>query len=262
MPNHFNLSRPLEVSKPWIQSARILDSSSPQAVVTHAEGTNLQISIYCKFNYSYSHYFNFSVGDEVESQHLVFFHNASRIRDFSGTIIVDSKSNRLFNLTVYEASGKIDGSVKMSPGFESDTIHTFTTYVRDLHAANRSMIIPLPAIVGEGARTICLRADSMADIDSICHVIEYFESPLEIDLIEGKWHEMIGTCATCNQINFNGMMKFLNPVRWIKRIRSFGDGVMIVTDIVVYVGVMCVLYLLITKIIIGDRSKKEVRRNS
>ncbi|CAO4364345.1 unnamed protein product [Caenorhabditis nigoni] len=236
MPGHFNLSRPLEVSKPWIQSARIYDSSSRQAVVTHAEGTNLQISIH--------------LDDEVASQNLVFFHNASRIREFSGSIIVDSKSNRLFNLTVYEASGKIDGSVKMSTGFGSDTIHTFTAYVSDLHAANRSMIIPLPAIVGPGARTICLRADSMADIDSICHVVEYFESPLEIDLVEGKWHEMIGTCPTCNQINFNGMMKFLNPAHWIKGISSIGDGVMIATDIVVYLGVLCILYLLITKIII------------
>ncbi|CAI2340745.1 unnamed protein product [Caenorhabditis sp. 36 PRJEB53466] len=236
MPGHFNLSRPLEVSKPWIQSARIFDSSSRQAVVTHAEGTNLQISIH--------------LDDEVESQNLVFFHNASRIRDFSGSIIVDSKSNRLFNLTVYEASGKIDGSVKMSTGFASDTIHTFTAYVSDLHASNRSMIIPLPAIVGQGARTICLRADSQADVDSVCHVIEYFESPLEIDLVEGKWHEMIGTCPTCNQINFNGMMKFLNPAHWIKGISSIGDGIMVATDIVVYFGVLCILYLLITKIII------------
>ncbi|CAA91123.1 Protein kinase domain-containing protein [Caenorhabditis elegans] len=236
MPGHFNLTRPLEVIKPWIQSARIFDSSLRQAVVTHAEGTNLQISIH--------------LDDEVESQNLVFFHNASRIRDFSGSIIVDSKSNRLFNLTVYEASGKIDGSVKMSTGFGSDTIHTFTAYVSDLHASNRSMIIPLPAIVGQGARAICLRADSMADIDKICHVIEYFESPLEIDLVEGKWHEMIGTCPTCNQINFNGMMKFLNPAHWIKGISSIGDGVMIATDIVVYLGVLCILYLLITKIIV------------
>uniref|UniRef100_A0A8R1DHW2 Protein CBR-EFF-1 n=1 Tax=Caenorhabditis japonica TaxID=281687 RepID=A0A8R1DHW2_CAEJA len=236
VPGHFNLSRPLEVIKPWIQSARIFDSSSRQAVVTHAEGTNLQISIH--------------LDDEFENENLVFFHNASRIRDFSGSIIVDSKSNRLFNLTVYEASGKIDGSVKMSTGFGSDTIHTFTAYVSDLHAANRSMIIPLPAIVGQGARTICLRADSMADIDSICHVIEYFESPLEIDLVEGKWHEMIGTCPTCNQISFNGMMKFLNPAHWIKGISSIGDGVMLATDIVVYLGVICIFYLLVTKIIL------------
>ncbi|EGT52328.1 hypothetical protein CAEBREN_12198 [Caenorhabditis brenneri] len=236
MPNHFNLTKPLEVIKPWIQSARIFDSSSRQAIVTHAEGTNLQISIH--------------LDDDVDSQNLVFFHNASRIRDFSGSIIVDSKSNRLFNLTVYDASGKIDGSVKMSTGFGSDTIHSFTAYVSNLHAANRSMIIPLPAIVGPGSRTICLRADSMADIDSICKVIEYFESPLEIDLVEGKWHEMIGTCPTCNQVTFNGMMKFLNPAHWVKGISSLGDGVMVATDIVVYFLVLVILYLLITKIII------------
>ncbi|CAB3405205.1 unnamed protein product [Caenorhabditis bovis] len=234
MPGHFNLTKPLDLLLPWIQSARIYDNSARQAIVTHAEGTNLHITLH--------------LDDDMDG--LVFFHNASRIRDFSGTIIVDSRSNRFFNLTVYEASGKIDGSVKFAADERSANIHTFTTYVSDLRAANRSMIIPLPAIVEPGPRTICLKADEMAERDSICRVIEYHESPLEIDLVEGKWHEMIGSCPTCNQVNFNGMMKFLNPAHWIKGISSLGDGVMLVTDLVVYLGVLIILYLLITKLII------------
>ncbi|CAI5441099.1 unnamed protein product [Caenorhabditis angaria] len=235
MPGHFNLSRPLEVILPWIQSARIYDNTARQAIVTHAEGTSLHITLHL---------------DEEDGQNLVFFHNSSKIRDFSGTIIVDSRSNRFFNVTVYGASGKIDGMVKYSTENTATNIHTFTTYVSDLTAANRSMIIPLPAIVEHGPRMICMKADEMSDRDAICRVIQYHESPLEIDLIEGKWHEMIGTCPTCNQVNFNGVMKFLNPAHWIKGISSLGDGVMLVTDLVVYLGVLIILYLLITKLII------------
>ncbi|CAD6198229.1 unnamed protein product [Caenorhabditis auriculariae] len=236
MPGHFNMSRPLEMMLPWIQSARIYDGNARQAIVTHAEGSNLHVTLH--------------LDDEMDGHSLVFFHNASRIRDFSGTIIVDSRSNRFFNLTVYDASGKIDGSVKYSTENIASNIHTFTTYVSDLQATNRSMIVPLPAVVEAGPRMICLRADEMQERDALCKVVEYHESPLEIDLVEGKWHEMVGSCPTCNQVNFNGIMKFLNPGAWIKGISSLGDGVMLVTDLVVYLGVLIVLYLLITKLII------------
>lgn len=80
MPDNFNLSRPLEMMYPWIQSARLMDGSNRQAIVNHAEGTNLHISL--------------QVTGEGDGHRLVFFHNASRVDDFTGSIIVDSRSNR------------------------------------------------------------------------------------------------------------------------------------------------------------------------
>lgn len=43
---------------------------------------------------------------------MSFVHDFSRVDDFSGTIIVDFKSNRFFNLTVYNATGIMHGIVK------------------------------------------------------------------------------------------------------------------------------------------------------
>ncbi|PIO67396.1 hypothetical protein TELCIR_10856 [Teladorsagia circumcincta] len=79
------------------------------------------------------------VNGEVDGHRLVFFHNSSRISDFTGTIIVDSRSNKYFNVTVYGASGKINGAVKYSTERDSDEIFSFTTYVHDLNVSFQSV---------------------------------------------------------------------------------------------------------------------------
>ncbi|CAI5453464.1 unnamed protein product [Caenorhabditis angaria] len=237
MPGNFSISPPVEDYLNWIKTARIYKNSmAREAIVTLDRGNNLHISL--------------NLNENIDGNHFEFFHNSSKIRDFLGTIIVDSRSNRFFNVTVYGASGIIDGMVKYSTENNATNIYTFTTYVSDLTASNRSMIIPLPAIVENGPRMICMKADEIADQNAICRVIQYHESPLEIDLIEGKWHEMIGTCPTCNQVNFYGIMKFLNPAYWIKGISSLNDGVKQITELMVYIGVLIILYIIITKIII------------
>lgn len=43
---------------------------------------------------------------------LSFYHDFSKLGDFTGTIIVDFKSNRYFNLTAYNATGILSGVVK------------------------------------------------------------------------------------------------------------------------------------------------------
>lgn len=235
MPGHFNLSSMVKDRKPWVKSAQY-NEGKRVVVVSHAQGTSLHINLH--------------VSDELEDHSLVFFHNASRIQDFSGSIIVDGRSNRYFNLTVYEASGKIDGAIKFGTARSTGNVHTFTTYVSDLQASNRSMIVPLPGTIDQGPKMICLKADETRDEDSICRIIDFHEVPLEIDLIEGKWHELVGSCPNCNQVNFNGVLKFLNPAQWIKGITSLGDGVMLATDLVVYLGVLIIVYLLITKLVL------------
>ncbi|KAL6734467.1 hypothetical protein Aduo_005005 [Ancylostoma duodenale] len=236
MPGNFNLSRPLEMVYPWIQSARIYDGSQRQVIVTHAEGTNLHITL--------------QVNGDNDGHRLVFFHNASRISDFTGTIIVDSRSNRYFNVTVYGASGKINGAVKYSTERDSDEIFSFTTYVHDLNAANRSMIIPLPAVVESGPRMICMYADEQREEQAVCRIVLYHETPLEVDIEHNTWHEMVGSCPTCNQINLTGLSKYLNPMSWVNGVSSLGEFVMMATDILVYVCVLVVIYVVLTKIVI------------
>ncbi|KHJ91258.1 hypothetical protein OESDEN_08880, partial [Oesophagostomum dentatum] len=258
MPGNFNLSRPLEMVYPWIQSARIYDGSQRQVIVTHAEGTNLHITL--------------QVNGDNEGHRLVFFHNSSSIADFTGTIIVDSRSNRhdfskfyllpilnlfhinllfrYFNVTVYGASGKINGAVKYSTQRDSDEIFSFTTYVHDLNASNRSMIIPLPAVVESGPRMICMYADEQREEQAVCRIVDYHETPLEIDIEHNTWHEMVGSCPSCNQINLTGLSKYLNPMSWVNGVSSLGEFVMMVTDILVYVCVLVVVYVVLTKIVI------------
>ena len=203
MPGDFNLSRPLETQYPWIQSAKIYDGTNRQVIVNHAEGTNLHITLQGTVTLTATVTFKLSVTGDEDGHQLMFFHNQSRINDFSGTIIVDSRSNRFFNVTVNGASGKINGLVKYSTTMESDDIYSFSTYVHDLQvsrmvgrvslclslsqatvfqAANRSMIVPLPAVVEAGPRMICLRADEDREDFSICHIVHYHEIPLEVCL--------------------------------------------------------------------------------
>ncbi|KAK6025020.1 hypothetical protein OSTOST_09091 [Ostertagia ostertagi] len=207
-----------------------------QVIVTHAEGTNLHVTL--------------QVNGEVDGHRLVFFHNSSRISDFTGTIIVDSRSNKYFNVTVYGASGKINGAVKYSTERDSDEIFSFTTYVHDLNASNRSMIIPMPAIVESGSRMICMYADEQREEQAVCRIVQYYETPLEIDIEQNTWHEMVGSCPSCNQINLTGFSKYLNPMSWVNGVSSLGEFVMMATDVLVYVCVLVVVYVVLTKIII------------
>ncbi|XGW12759.1 hypothetical protein V3C99_013428 [Haemonchus contortus] len=236
MPGNFNLSKPLEMVYPWIQSARVYDGTQRQVIVTHAEGSNLHVTL--------------QVTGEVDGHRLVFFHNSSRISDFTGTIIVDSRSNRYFNVTVYGASGKINGAVKYSTERDSAEIFSFTTYVHDLDASNRSMIIPMPAIVESGSRMICMYADEQREEQAVCRIVQYYETPLEVDIEHNTWHEMVGSCPSCNQINLTGFSKFLNPMSWVNGVSSLGEFVMMATDVLVYVCVLVVIYVVLTKIII------------
>ncbi|VDM61905.1 unnamed protein product [Angiostrongylus costaricensis] len=227
LPGNFNLSRPLEMVYPWIQSARIYDGSQRQVIVTHAEGSNLHVTL--------------QVHGEADGNRLVFFHNASRISDFTGTIIVDSRSNRYFNVTMYGASGKINGAVKYSTERNSDEIFSFTTYVHDLNASNRSMIIPMPAIVDSGSRMICMYADEQREEQAVCRIIQYYETPLETFAF---------TSGEPRPFHESKFFRFLNPMSWVNGVSSLGEFVMMATDVLVYVCVLVVVYVVLTKIVI------------
>ncbi|KHJ75432.1 hypothetical protein OESDEN_24952 [Oesophagostomum dentatum] len=61
---------------------------------------------------------------------------------------------------------------------------------------------------------------------------------------------MVGSCPSCNQINLTGLSKYLNPMSWVNGVSSLGEFVMMVTDILVYVCVLVVVYVVLTKIVI------------
>uniref|UniRef100_A0A1I7YXN1 CA domain-containing protein n=1 Tax=Steinernema glaseri TaxID=37863 RepID=A0A1I7YXN1_9BILA len=233
-PERFVMPDTVDRIYTWVQSARLYDGTRRHAIVTHSEGTNLQISL--ELNH-----------DVHNSQMLSFYHNASKILDFTGTIIVDPHSNRYFNLSVYETSGILNGVVKRSTAPDSEEDVTFTVFVSDLNPANRSYIVPLPAMVTGGDRLICIRPDESAEEKELCRIIAYRENPLIVDLVHNSWSELVGHCPECNQISMDGFIKYLNPVSWVNGINNIQDFIMMVTDMVVYIVILLVTYVLLVK---------------
>lgn len=78
---------------PWIQSAKIYDGTNRQVIVTHAEGTNLHLTLQGR-SIGNNLISLFTVAGDEDGHQLMFFHNESKIEGFTGTIVVDSKSNR------------------------------------------------------------------------------------------------------------------------------------------------------------------------
>ncbi|VDK51925.1 unnamed protein product [Anisakis simplex] len=217
-PERFSLEDSVEHIYPWIRSAQVVDGSARQAIVVHSEGTNLEVIL--------------QVHDR--SAALSFLHDFSKLDDFTGTIIVDFKSNRYFNLTVYNATGIIHGIVKRTVDRGSPEDFSFTTYIDDLRSANKTVIVPLPAMVGGGDRLICLRADDERPQTEVCRIVPFREEPLEINLLENTWKELEGHCAECNKITVNGFLTNLNPLNWVSGVSSLSNFIMMVSDMLVY----------------------------
>ncbi|VDM31336.1 unnamed protein product [Toxocara canis] len=95
-----------------------------------------------------------------------------------------------------------------------------------MRSANKTVIVPLPAMVGGGDRLICLRADDERPQDEVCRVVAFREEPLEINLLENTWKELEGHCPECNKISMNGFLTNLNPLNWASGVSSLSNFIM------------------------------------
>uniref|UniRef100_A0A8R1TJN2 Uncharacterized protein n=1 Tax=Onchocerca volvulus TaxID=6282 RepID=A0A8R1TJN2_ONCVO len=197
-PERFALEAAVKRIYPWIRSAKVVNGSGRHVVVTHSEGTNVEVVLQL----------------HEEKYGLSFVHDFSKMDDFSGTIIVDFKSNRFFNLTVYNATGIIHGTVKMSTDKSSSDEFHFTTYIGDVRNTNKTLIVPLPALIDGGDRMICLHADNDSNEQEICRIIAFKEVALEINLLENTWREIAGHCPECNKLTMGGFLSNFNPINW------------------------------------------------
>ncbi|VDN04610.1 unnamed protein product [Thelazia callipaeda] len=227
----FTLESPVEQVYPWIQNAKIIDGTGRHVVVTHSEGTDVEVALQLHEN-TYS---------------LSFVHDFSKLDDFSGTVIVDFKSNRFFNLTVYNATGIIHGIVKKTTDRNSIDEFYFTTYIGEMRSTNKTLIVPLPALIDGGDRMICLRADDSTNLPEICRIISFKEVALEINLLENTWKEIDGHCPECNKITVGGFLSNLNPINWANGISSISNFVMMITDVIIYIIALFVAYFILTR---------------
>lgn len=229
----FALGDTVERTYPWIQSAQIRDGSSRQAVVIHSEGTNLEIMLRMKDS----------------DRGLSFYHDFSKLGDFTGTIIVDFKSNRYFNVTAYNATGILYGRVKKNIDKNSMDDFSFTTYIDDLRSTNKTVIVPMPEMIGGGDRLICIRADDGMPESEICRIIPFREDPLEINLLENTWRELEGHCPDCNKISISGFLSNLNPANWASGAASLSNFIMVTADVFFYIIIAIIAYFVITRCI-------------
>lgn len=93
---------------PWISSARIMDEAQRHAIVAVNDGTNIEIALTAHCDCG-----------------LAFVHNTSQI-DFHATIFVDRYSNAMLNITAYNASGVLHGSVQHVDDVLGKTTDTFS----------------------------------------------------------------------------------------------------------------------------------------
>uniref|UniRef100_A0A0N5AP13 LAM_G_DOMAIN domain-containing protein n=1 Tax=Syphacia muris TaxID=451379 RepID=A0A0N5AP13_9BILA len=227
----FVLEEPVDRVYPWIKSAQVHDGSSRQAVVIHSEGTNLEIILQM---------------NDVD-HNLSFYHDFSRLGDFTGTIIVDFKSNRYFNVTAYNATGILYGTVKKSIDRRSLDDFSFTTYIDSLRSANKTLIVPMPEMIGGGDRMICIRPDDGLPETETCRIVPFREDPLEINLLENTWREVGGYCPDCNKISVSGFLSNLNPLNWADGALSLSKLIMVTGDFLLYCFCIIVAYVIITR---------------
>ncbi|VDO45210.1 unnamed protein product [Brugia timori] len=235
-PERFALEAVVERIYPWIRSARVADGSGRHVVVTHSESTNIEVALQL----------------HEDTYSLSFVHDFSKMDDFSGTVIVDFKSNRFFNLTVYNATGIIHGTVKKTTDKSSSDEFHFTTYIGDMRGTNKTLIVPLPALISGGDRMICLHADNdnSNEQEEICRIIVFKEVALEINLLENTWKEIDGHCPECNKLTMGGFLSNFNPVNWANGISSVSNFVMVITDVVVYIILLLIIYFILTRCLI------------
>ncbi|KAI6183495.1 hypothetical protein M3Y97_00495200 [Aphelenchoides bicaudatus] len=230
----FQLSPPLSSTLRWIKRARLVDSAERHALVDANEGTNLELIL----------------SPISSEQHIRFVHNASKVADFNALLLVDQFSNSFLNLSLFNASGVLNGYLKHISDSNAVSIDSFTVQVpiEEQKSNMKTAIVRVKPYEPNSQHMVCLRADDGKP--ELCRIATSVHVPLETQTLKNYWHNSKGYCADCNQFTMSGFMHFLNPANWVKGVHSVGDAVMLLSDIVGYVFVILLAYLLIFKLLI------------
>lgn len=109
----------------WIKNAQLVDSAERHAIITENDGNNLELVL------------NARPGEELQ-----FVHNASKISDFNGNIVIDKHSNAFLNVTVFNASGILNGFLREADdGFNHFIVDSFTVYIPETLAQEKQVLV-------------------------------------------------------------------------------------------------------------------------
>ncbi|KAI6232907.1 hypothetical protein M3Y99_00977700 [Aphelenchoides fujianensis] len=232
----FKLAEPLDATMRWVKRARIVNTAERHVIVDASEGTNLEISLSA-----------LAAGGV-----LSFVHNASRLQDFGAVIVVDRFSNSVLNLTVYNATGVLNGYVKHISDQHAATIDSFTVAVPGgADGANgvNMLVVRVKPYELNTQHMVCIRPDD-GHTPEMCRLATSVHMALETNTVQNRWRDARGSCLDCNRFTVDGFLHFLNPANWVKGIHSVNDAVMVLSDVACYGFLLLLAYLLIFKLMI------------
>uniref|UniRef100_A0A914LL11 Uncharacterized protein n=1 Tax=Meloidogyne incognita TaxID=6306 RepID=A0A914LL11_MELIC len=249
----FKIPETLNKVNKWIRSARILDSNQRIALVRVSEGLSLELTLSAQKE--------FLEESENQKQRLItFVHNSSKLGDFTALLIVDKFSNSLLNLTLFNASGVLNGYVRpLNDLYGNTEIDGFSVNVPNIEENvknNNKIWTPIsvqtrikPYPLGS-IHLVCLRPDDGELSRELCRPVQSVYYELEQNTMQNEWNEAIGACKQCNKISAEGFARYLNPANWVKGIGSVSEALMLASDILGYLIVILIFYVLLSKVII------------
>nr|CAD2147486.1 unnamed protein product [Meloidogyne enterolobii] len=250
----FKIPETLNKVNKWIRSARVLDSNQRIALVRVSEGLSIELTLSAQKE--------FLEEKENQKQRLItFVHNSSKLGDFTALLIVDKFSNSLLNLTLFNASGVLNGYVRpLNDLYGNTEIDGFSVNVPNIeeNVKNKNNKIWMPISVQTRIKPyplgsihlVCLRPDDGELSRELCRPVQSVYYELEQNTMQNEWNEAIGACKQCNKISAEGFARYLNPANWVKGIGSVSEALMLASDILGYLIVILIFYVLLSKVII------------
>ena len=162
---------------------------------------------------------------------LSFVHNSSSLGDFNAIIVVDGFSNSLLNMTLYNASGMLNGYIRRFDQESGDEIDSFSVHVPmnsvvsttkettsvGSAAENRgdslpsstttvSIVTRIKPYPLHNSHVICLRPDDGVRKE-LCRPLQSIHYQLEVNTMRNEWSDALGVCPQCNKISVDGFMR-------------------------------------------------------
>uniref|UniRef100_A0A7E4W4V1 Glyco_hydro_65N domain-containing protein n=1 Tax=Panagrellus redivivus TaxID=6233 RepID=A0A7E4W4V1_PANRE len=224
----FDLADSLRSTFLWIKKARVHDSDERHVVVTANEGATIEVTL-----------------TAAVSDHLTFVHNASKLEDFAGKIVIDSRSNSVMRLSVINATGILNGYIRHIEDHKSVHIDSFSVHVPEGEATTKSVEVRIKPYTAHTYHMVCLQPED--GMDELCRPVEAVVEARSVPEMSKSWTEDHSNCPECNQITLDGIMKYLNPVAWVNNVSSLTDGVVLIVQVVMFGVVLFLLYSILSK---------------
>uniref|UniRef100_A0A914VNU1 Uncharacterized protein n=1 Tax=Plectus sambesii TaxID=2011161 RepID=A0A914VNU1_9BILA len=227
---NFDLGRIVSYSKPWIDRSLLKPETETEArtvVVILRESNSIDVTL-----------------SDKNGRNLHFVHNTSILTSFTGTIRLDSMSNRFLVLNFTDTIGTLRGSCYLNESKKANEL-SFRVYVSSNGLSDASTIVRLPSNINS-RRYICLETDnSNQGVNERCEWLDYNSEPLTYDLSKNFWQEHTGDCPGCNKFT-----EFLSdPLKYLLNLfnpsRLFDDGKL---WLLVKVGLFVIIFVVVTMV--------------